>query len=104
MPSFPSSLDLEAQAAENWANAGITANDCLTAQNLTGEFLGSAFDARDWMSVVDALGEDGLLRYYGKSYIISSMQLQSHHNEKGSPRARPLATTLSPCSQIALTK
>ena len=66
-PEFRSSKSADTRSAENWANAEIFANDCFTAMNLTGEFIGSAFDARDWMSVVDALGEDGLLRYYGVS-------------------------------------
>jgi pimeloyl-ACP methyl ester carboxylesterase len=65
-PEFQSAKAADTQSATNWANAEILANDCYAAQNLTGEFLGSAFDARDWMGVVDALGEDGLLRYYGK--------------------------------------
>lgn len=66
-PELKSSLSSSSQAATNWANAEIFSRDCYAAQNLTGAYLGSAFDARDWMSVVDALGEDGMLRYYGVS-------------------------------------
>ncbi|KAK0716379.1 TAP-like protein-domain-containing protein [Lasiosphaeris hirsuta] len=36
--------------------------------NDTAEFIGTAFVARDLISVVDALGEDGMLRYWGFSY------------------------------------
>ncbi|KAK3360706.1 Alpha/Beta hydrolase protein [Lasiosphaeria hispida] len=36
--------------------------------NETAEFIGTAFVARDLISVVDALGEDGMLRYWGFSY------------------------------------
>lgn len=31
-----------------------------------GELIGTAFTARDMMRVLDALGEDGLLRYWGE--------------------------------------
>ncbi|KAK5997430.1 Serine protease Hip1-like protein [Cladobotryum mycophilum] len=51
-----------------WAKATIFAETCHTAQNKTGNFIGTAFVARDMMRIVDALGEDGMLRYWGVSY------------------------------------
>ncbi|KAK8135816.1 proteinase [Apiospora sp. TS-2023a] len=52
-----------------WAEAQVLANDCGSAlANTTGSLVGTAFTARDFMKVVDALGEDGLLRYWGFSY------------------------------------
>jgi hypothetical protein len=42
------------------------ADTCAAAQNETGTLLGTAFVARDMMRIVDALGEDGLLRFWGK--------------------------------------
>lgn len=36
--------------------------------NVTGELIGTAFVARDMVEIIDALGEDGLLRYWGLSY------------------------------------
>lgn len=33
-----------------------------------GELIGTAYTARDMMQIVDALGEDGLLRYWGMQY------------------------------------
>jgi hypothetical protein len=48
-----------------WARAEIDAAACLKRGNSTGQFLGTAFVARDLISVVDALGEDGMLRYWG---------------------------------------
>ena len=36
--------------------------------NETAEYIGTAFTARDFISVVDALDEDGMLRYWGKSW------------------------------------
>ncbi|KAI8713932.1 hypothetical protein NCS52_01239300 [Fusarium sp. LHS14.1] len=36
--------------------------------NKTGQFLGTSFIARDMMQIVDALDEDGMLRYWGMSY------------------------------------
>jgi pimeloyl-ACP methyl ester carboxylesterase len=49
-----------------WAEASILAQSCGVTQKENGEFVGMAFAARDMMQIVDALGEDGLLRYWGK--------------------------------------
>jgi pimeloyl-ACP methyl ester carboxylesterase len=41
------------------------ASACSKALAATGTLLGTAFVARDMRHIVDALGEDGLLRYWG---------------------------------------
>ncbi|KAK9792926.1 putative TAP-like protein-domain-containing protein [Seiridium cardinale] len=51
-----------------WANSKILANYCEARTQNISELIGTAFVARDLMQVVDALGEDGLLRYWGFSY------------------------------------
>lgn len=51
-----------------WESAGAQADQCLAAMNDTGRYIGTASTARDMMRIVDALSEDGLLRYYGWSY------------------------------------
>ncbi|KAK8124076.1 TAP-like protein-domain-containing protein [Apiospora kogelbergensis] len=52
-----------------WARATLTDSVCAGAPgNKTGELIGTAFVARDFISVVDALKEDGMLRYWGISY------------------------------------
>ncbi|KAG8627625.1 hypothetical protein KVT40_005108 [Elsinoe batatas] len=51
-----------------WAVAGLDAETCFKAQNATGELIGTGFNARDFMQAVDALEDDGLLRYWGYSY------------------------------------
>lgn len=38
---------------------------CYETAGDIGELIGTGFVARDMMQIVDALGEDGLLRYYG---------------------------------------
>ncbi|TAQ86409.1 hypothetical protein B7494_g5254 [Chlorociboria aeruginascens] len=53
---------------ENWAAGGIISYDCFQNGNATGSLMGTAFVARDLISVVDQLGEDGMLRYWGFSY------------------------------------
>ncbi|KAK4247886.1 TAP-like protein-domain-containing protein [Corynascus novoguineensis] len=60
----------ESALAETFANMQVLTNVCHERyKNSTNpEFLGTAFVARDLISVVDALGEDGLLRYWGFSY------------------------------------
>ncbi|EEU34243.1 uncharacterized protein NECHADRAFT_85518 [Fusarium vanettenii 77-13-4] len=53
---------------QNWAASGIFAETRALKQNKTGQFLGTSFVARDMMQIVDALDEDGMLRYWGISY------------------------------------
>ena len=48
--------------------AGEIADFCATQANETGTLIGTAFVARDMIEIVEALNEDGLLRYYGWSY------------------------------------
>ena len=43
--------------------------------NDTAEFVGTAFVAGDLISVVDALGEDGMLRYWGTWHLITSLRM-----------------------------
>lgn len=49
----------------NWANMKIFADGCAAKQAEMGQFIGTAFTARDMMQVVDALGGDGLLNFWG---------------------------------------
>ena len=49
-----------------WAVGQVTANACLKNAGDIGAYINTAFVARDLMSVVDALDEDGMLRYWGK--------------------------------------
>lgn len=51
---------------ELWVSSKIKADACYAAQNRTGSFVSTASTARDFMSVVDALDEDGMLRYWGR--------------------------------------
>ncbi|KAJ4213242.1 hypothetical protein NW759_011085 [Fusarium solani] len=53
---------------ETWDELGKRAKQCYKARKETGAFIGTAFSARDIMAAVDALGEDGKLRYWGISY------------------------------------
>lgn len=49
-----------------WANGAALSDNCLINNRQTGELIGTAFVARDMMQIVDALGEDGLLNYWGE--------------------------------------
>jgi pimeloyl-ACP methyl ester carboxylesterase len=51
-----------------WASAELFADTCYEKMNATGELIGTAFVVRDMVEIIDALGEDGLLRYWGLSY------------------------------------
>jgi hypothetical protein len=48
-----------------WSIAGVLSEFCFEKNKDIGELMSTAFIARDMMQIVDALGEDGLLRYYG---------------------------------------
>lgn len=62
----------DTQLGEAWANAQVNAETCFKQNNETAGLIGTAFGARDLISVVDALGEDGMLRFWGES-IVSSL-------------------------------
>ncbi|TPX08569.1 uncharacterized protein E0L32_009908 [Thyridium curvatum] len=51
-----------------WALTGMWAENCYDSGKDTGRFLGTAYVVRDMMNIVDALQEDGLLRFWGFSY------------------------------------
>ena len=51
-----------------WASAEPVAQQCYDTMNATGELIGTAFVARDMVQIIDALGGDGQLRYWGLSY------------------------------------
>jgi len=51
-----------------WAKATLFAANCGAVMNETGQYIGTAFTARDIMQVVDAIEPDGMLRYWGVSY------------------------------------
>ncbi|GAM86955.1 hypothetical protein ANO11243_049760 [Dothideomycetidae sp. 11243] len=53
---------------EVWDASGAVAEACASKAAAFGELVGTAFTARDMMQIVDALNEDGLLRYWGHSY------------------------------------
>lgn len=55
-----------------WANTGAFTSVCGKARKDIGELVGTAFVARDLMQVVDALDEDGLLRFWGEICFDSS--------------------------------
>ncbi|KAK4444342.1 alpha/beta hydrolase fold-domain-containing protein [Podospora aff. communis PSN243] len=65
-----SSNDSDTALRRLWARGTTDGYICqhLGRGNETAEYIGTAFVARDMISVVDALGEDGLLRYWGFSY------------------------------------
>ncbi|KAF4952979.1 hypothetical protein FSARC_12518 [Fusarium sarcochroum] len=55
-------------AGQNWAFGDAISSQCWHHGQGVGDLIGTAFSARDLMSVVDALEEDGKLRYWGFSY------------------------------------
>lgn len=58
--------DDEAALGRLWTQGTIYADTCAQKHNETGTLIGTAFTARDVMSIAESIGEDGLLRYWGK--------------------------------------
>lgn len=57
----------DATPGKLWAEASIVAERCYTAVGEeVGPYVGMASVARDMIRIVDALGEDGMLRFWGK--------------------------------------
>ncbi|RSL44736.1 hypothetical protein CEP54_014557 [Fusarium duplospermum] len=52
----------------NWKAAGQIADACYEDYNEYGRFIGTAFAARDMISIVDALDQGPFLNYWGTSY------------------------------------
>ena len=51
-----------------WEQSKYVAERCFEENNKTGSYLSTAFVARDMVQIIDALSEDGMLRYWGMSY------------------------------------
>ncbi|KAF4978472.1 hypothetical protein FZEAL_5158 [Fusarium zealandicum] len=51
-----------------WENSGRYAKACYESNKENSTFYGTAFVARDLLAITDALNEDGLLRFWGRSY------------------------------------
>ncbi|KAJ9610427.1 hypothetical protein H2200_005204 [Cladophialophora chaetospira] len=66
--SFGSSNASDVTLGQQFAQAEIQALQCQAATKDIGGLVGTAFVARDMAQIVDALGEDGMLRYWGFSY------------------------------------
>lgn len=54
-------------AERMWPLFEESASNCSAGLASTGEYYGTAFVARDMLQIVDALEEDGMLRYLGKT-------------------------------------
>lgn len=54
-----------------WAGADILSQKCAAAQNKTGSLVGTAFVARDVLSIATALGEKDTVRFWGKRSLLA---------------------------------
>jgi len=67
----------ESDTAERriWERGAVDANICKEEGNADeiGEFIGTAFVARDMLRVAEAISDDGLIRYWGEFYSVSGL-------------------------------
>lgn len=61
----PASNASNVALGQAWVATTTYALSCAENARDVGELIGTAYTARDMMQIVDALGEDGMLRYYG---------------------------------------
>ncbi|KAM5346001.1 hypothetical protein ACJ41O_011862 [Fusarium nematophilum] len=66
--SFPPGNPWPYIKKEGWEEANTYADNCFKSNQEYGPYIGTASVARDMLSIVDALNEDGKLRYWGISY------------------------------------
>lgn len=59
-----------------WSKATLAAERCTGNQTVNGTLMGTAFVARDLMKVVDALNEDGMLRYWVRDSAVFSIHVK----------------------------
>lgn len=60
----------------SWASATLTARTCAAYPDAQkkGNFIGTAFVARDMVQIVDALDDDKLLRYWGEARALRTLE------------------------------
>ncbi|KAL5355148.1 Alpha/Beta hydrolase protein [Aspergillus floccosus] len=66
--SLPQGDLWETLKSKAWHDGGVLVDACYKSQKDTGRSVNTAFVARDMLRIVDALNEDGLLRFWGRSY------------------------------------
>ncbi|KAE8352399.1 TAP-like protein-domain-containing protein [Aspergillus coremiiformis] len=68
LSDFPTPAD-EMALGKQWAGSVLMGDTCSHSQLKDhGRFMSTAFTARDLMQIVDAVSDDGMLRYWGFSY------------------------------------
>jgi hypothetical protein len=100
--------DNDQAATRHFAQAKVLADVCAEKLKDVGPYVGTAFTARDAMSIVDALGQGPLINYYGKKKMlplttlielqINSFETQAFH------MALLLELPLQPCFRTGSTQ
>lgn len=64
-------IDMQSELVNTgWDAANAFADECRESGTEIGPFMSTAFVARDMLEIVEALDEDGMLRYLGSFYDI----------------------------------
>ncbi|KAM0329278.1 hypothetical protein ACHAQA_004583 [Verticillium albo-atrum] len=76
LESYNSMKDTATNSEEIWKATGDMVKQCFRKQGKSkrGKLMGTAFTARDLMEIVDALREDGLLRFWGGGFPMTDNQ------------------------------
>lgn len=86
-----------------WGLADLLVESCEANNKDTGSLIGTAFVARDMMRIVDALREDGLLRYWGKDKRVTIAESETKCELQGSRTVPRSVQRLPRCSQTGWT-
>jgi hypothetical protein len=62
-------LDAERSPERLWAASRVFGERCKRTEAEIMPFIGTASVARDLMSIVDAMEEDGMLRFWGQTFL-----------------------------------
>lgn len=90
-----------------WSSASMLSDYCYQYPDSKqkGELISTAFTARDIMQIVDAVEEDGLLRYWGKFASLNASVCRLKTNSiQVFHMVLHWGQPLQPCSRIELTR
>lgn len=77
-PASPLANASDVAIGQRFAASNIRSSRCLNRTGDVGRLLGTAFVVRDMVQIIDALNEDGLLRYYGQTHQATSNATMSY--------------------------
>lgn len=106
-PIAPNDPD-EIPLGKLWSRGSVVSKFCAEKEIATGRLIGTPFVARDIVRVAEALGEDGLVRYWGRFRTsiptIGQKETSAYGEQQGFHTELRWAPRSSPCSLTRWTR